>query len=598
MAPPRASNRSGGGIWGFVLVFVCVIVTIDVLYIHQKGFRQTLESHGIGFSPPRPEQRPEKFPPVKNVAENMEDFKAAQEEQMKQAEEKESPDKEPEQKTEDSVHKVAGLSCKNYGGPSDEDAAEMVFWNDIPQDAVFVSPYKRNEAQYLTFEPDEGGWNNIRMSMETAVTMALAMGRTLVMPPEQGMYLLHKNDKNQKNRFTFTDFFHFESVANEHPGLEIISFEEFLNREVMTGHIRDKQTGQPLFPPNNRTDWNGVARQDAKQLDAFSRKLGYSSPWNFDQCMAGFAEKPNDAQGEQRLDKMAINVTAIVQGKRMNEMFINKPVPVDASPVERLMENLAHRNRLCVYTPELQKEKVFHLMGDNASNARLLVHFYAFLFFENWKQDLWTKRFVRDHLRYIDEIQCAAARIVHGMREISKKNGNGGIFDTFHIRRGDFQYKDTRVECDVIFDNTFDVLEANSTIYIATDERNKTFFDRLRKRYKIYFMDDFSDELENVNTNYYGMIDQLVASRGRTFIGTFYSTFTGYINRVRGYHSQKDKAEGWELGIINSYYDIPKHTKYFLREYRPISPAMWAREFPVGWRDLDKGIGEPLSAQS
>ncbi len=180
-------------------------------------------------------------------------------------------------------------------------------------------------------------------------------------------------------------------MANEHPGLEIISFEEFLNREVMTGHIRDKQTGQPLFPPNNRTDWNGVARQDAKQLDAFSRKLGYSSPWNFDQCMAGFAEKPNDAQGEQRLDKMAINVTAIVQGKRMNEMFINKPVPVDASPVERLMENLAHRNRLCVYTPELQKEKVFHLMGDNASNARLLVHFYAFLFFENWKQDLWTK---------------------------------------------------------------------------------------------------------------------------------------------------------------------------------------------------------------
>ena len=61
----------------------------------------------------------------------------------------------------------------------------------------------------------------------------------------------------------------------------------------------------------------------------------------------------------------------------MNQMFINKPVPVDASPVERLMENLGHRNRLCVYTPELQKEKVFHLMGDNASNARLLVHFYA-----------------------------------------------------------------------------------------------------------------------------------------------------------------------------------------------------------------------------
>ena len=366
----------------------------------------------------------------------------------------------------------------------------------------------------------------------------------------------------------------------------------------MTGHIRDKKTGEPLFPPENRTNWNGVKRGDAKVLDAFSRKLGFSSPWNFDQCMAGFPQVPSDPDGEKRLTNMALNVTSIDQGKRTNKMFINKPVPVDAAPLDRLTENLAHRKKLCVYTQDLQKEKVFHLMGDNASNARLLVHFYAFLFFENWRQDVWTKRFVRDHLRYIDEIQCAAARVVHAMREKSKENGNGGVFDTFHIRRGDFQYKDTRVGCDVIYDNTFDVLEANSTIYIATDERNKTFFDPLRKRYKIYFMDDFKELLEDVNTNYFGMIDQLIASRGRTFIGTFYSTFTGYINRVRGYHSQKDEAKDWELGIINSYYDIPKWAKMVLREYRPISPAMWAREFPVAWRDIDKGVGEPLTATS
>jgi hypothetical protein len=31
-------------------------------------------------------------------------------------------------------HRVAGLSCKAYGGPSDEAAAEMVYWSDIPQD--------------------------------------------------------------------------------------------------------------------------------------------------------------------------------------------------------------------------------------------------------------------------------------------------------------------------------------------------------------------------------------------------------------------------------------------------------------------------------
>lgn len=49
------------------------------------------------------------------------------------------------------------------------------------------------------------------------------------------------------------------------------------------------------------------------------------------------------------------------------------------------------------------------------------------------------KRFMRDHLRYADEIQCAAARIVHAMREYAKTKNPGsnpkGEFDTFHIRR-------------------------------------------------------------------------------------------------------------------------------------------------------------------
>ena len=57
----------------------------------------------------------------------------------------------------------------------------MVYWRDIPGDSAFLTPFKKvgPQVKYLTFEPDEGGWNNIRMAMETAVTMALAMGRIL-----------------------------------------------------------------------------------------------------------------------------------------------------------------------------------------------------------------------------------------------------------------------------------------------------------------------------------------------------------------------------------------------------------------------------------
>eukprot|EP00980_Cylindrotheca_fusiformis_P020765 scaffold7755_cov104-Cylindrotheca_fusiformis.AAC.10 len=75
----------------------------------------------------------------------------------------------------------------------------MVYWEDIPSDENFISPfYRPGETKYLTFEPDGGGWNNIRMAMESVIGLAIAMGRTLVMPPQKKMYLLAKGDHKQR----------------------------------------------------------------------------------------------------------------------------------------------------------------------------------------------------------------------------------------------------------------------------------------------------------------------------------------------------------------------------------------------------------------
>ena len=89
------------------------------------------------------------------------------------------------------------------------------------------------------------------------------------------------------------------------------------------------------------------------------------------------------------------------------------------------------------------------------------------------------------------------------------------------------------------------------------------------------------------------MIDQLVASRGRIFFGCFYSTFTGYITRLRGYHAVKDKLPGYKDGTLNStYYYARPIDKLVLHEYRPFEGAAFTREFPTSWRDIDKGIRE------
>ena len=115
------------------------------------------------------------------------------------------------------------------------------------------------------------------------------------------------------------------------------------------------------------------------------------------------------------------------------------------------------------------------------------------------------KRFMRDHMRYIDEIQCAAARVVAAVRRRARERNatnSRGEFDTMHIRRGDFQYKATRVDADEIYKVTKRKFAEGSTVYIATDEHDKPFFKTLMEHYDVVFMDDFLDELADVNTNY------------------------------------------------------------------------------------------------
>jgi hypothetical protein len=197
----------------------------------------------------------------------------------------------------DSHHRVAGLNCDKYGGPSEEIAAEMVYWQDIPRDAEYTSPFAKygKSPRCLTFEPDQGGWNNIRMSMETATVLAQAY---VVLPPEQQMYLL-SNDKNKKNnRFTFKDFFHFDSIADEHPSVEVILMEDFIQREAMTGHLKDKHTGKVTFPPNNETTWDGHGRT-GRQYWLWLRNATVAPPWNSDDCVVAFPSEPGPEAAER-----------------------------------------------------------------------------------------------------------------------------------------------------------------------------------------------------------------------------------------------------------------------------------------------------------
>lgn len=97
-------------------------------------------------------------------------------------------------------------------------------------------------------------------------------------------------------------------------------------------------------------------------------------------------------------------------------------------------------------------------------------------------------------------------------------------------------------------------------------------------------------QFEGLNTNYYGMLDQLIASKGRTFFGTYHSTFTGYINRMRGYASTKFNLPGGNNGTINSYYFNPKTQKDVMKHYTAVRQPFFSREFPTSWYNIDMNV--------
>lgn len=82
---------------------------------------------------------------------------------------------------------------------------------------------------------------------------------------------------------------------------------------------------------------------------------------------------------------------------------------------------------------------------------------------------------------------------------------------------------------------------------------------------------------ENVNQNLFGMIETIVCSRAKVFAGTYFSTFTGYIHRLRGYHGLAEET----------YYHGNRRT-FMLQNSASIGHG-WPREWRMGWTDDEYG---------
>ena len=94
------------------------------------------------------------------------------------------------------------------------------------------------------------------------------------------------------------------------------------------------------------------------------------------------------------------------------------------------------------------------------------------------------------------------------------------------------------------------------------------------------FLSDYKElvDLDNIDITLYGLIDTLVASRGVVFAGTWFSTFSGYIVRLRGYYG---------MSKFSSYYSWDER-KYFMHGWMNVwEGSLYAREYPTAWTSID-----------
>ena len=296
---------------------------------------------------------------------------------------------------------------------------------------------------------------------------------------------------------------------------------------------------------------------------------------------------------EIKADKCFIFDKDVYDGKEIS--------PSNLQKVKKFCMNENKQREIIYYTKKQQEQQLWHFQTYH-KEYRLLIHYYNLVYFTDPKLNNYMKRFVRDYLHYKDEIYCAAGKIIRaiptivsptpikqeGNIDFKKRNikvdtdrqilNNQPGFSTMHARRGDFQYKKSKVSGDEWYKQTSDVWLPNEIIYIATDEKNKTFFNiPFEKHHNIYYLDDFWKiaNLDNIDSAYFGMIDTIVASFGRVFAGTYFSTFSGFINRMRGYYG---------ISMTSSFY-VPADRKYAVHEWS--HAVTYAKESPDGWVRID-----------
>lgn len=379
--------------------------------------------------------------------------------------------------------------------------------------------------RYVVFDTDLGGLNNIRLAFEYVVVLTALTGRTLVMPPASSWYLINRGpmpDEHQGGVTHFGDIYDLDALAKAIP---VISTEQFITRAAKHLDIPESFQQTPEF--------NGDDCDLLEEWKDWLYKTGEIPDWNPHKTIVCMP-----------------SISAAKSGPHFNKTYLSNRTPVEfsawmmAAPVFYFPSNKRHRSLGPVATMLAAKD-------DHLPTI--------------------SRRLIKHHIRYRQEIFTLAEKIISalGLNE----------YDALQVRRNDFQYDRTLTPTEKICDNIQVLYDKQLPIYIATDESDEQIFADLAANFKAPKIISWRDVekvcKEEIPYAWIGPIEQLICTAARRFVGNDLSTFTSYINRLRGYTLAEDQ---------NSYYHCNKY------EYVPEQNGLkgyngqsYLREHPLFW---------------
>ncbi|CAM9100150.1 unnamed protein product [Chrysoparadoxa australica] len=425
-----------------------------------------------------------------------------------------------------------GLDCSAIRVGQGKDAInDISYWHKDPSQVWdYKAPYgvTEKEPKYVSFEVDAAGWNNRRLSFENLFVFAAVTGRTLVMPEKMHIPMMGKS------MLDFQSFYPLH-LAHEAGVVEIISVGEFFEREAKPGKLI-----LPLPPDIDKLNLHQVRKYLSAVAERYEGGLPEAMP------------------GEKGL-------------------IFTEPAGGESYSDEEIEGWLSGRIRLD-YDETWQSAKLIHWRSDHRV-TRLLAPFYTFIMHKDPHLDRYFKRLVREFLHYPDALFCKASQV---LEMIEEEAGGDGSFSAMHVRRGDFlsEYPQVIFTGDHLMQTTAEYVNEGELLFIMTDEKDREFFKPLESRYKVRFLGQYFDRagVQEINPMQISLLEAIIASHGRTFTGTYFSTLSAYVLRLRGYLGQPRDSSWFPSARHRTE---PHETMWPRRPY-------WFSEWYQGWEGIDE----------